>query len=178
MDKPDYKMPIERNKGNGQKTKGIPANLKVDGYDSLISQFKMKANGNFTMFDNDILEELPRCKIRLEATKTYLWLYRKLIGYQKIIDRISLSQIEEGTGLSKRSVPRALEELLKHNMIIKIKVHGNNYYGLTSVEIWTSRVALKLADKKMIQGELFTSDMPRVAQICATSAGDKRKKLI
>lgn len=47
-------------------------------------------------------------KIRPEASKVYQFLYRKIIGYQWIVDRIELSQIEEGTGLSKRSVPRAL----------------------------------------------------------------------
>ncbi|MBF0488902.1 MAG: replication protein [Nitrospirae bacterium] len=183
MDKPKYHTPITRNKSNAQQSKGIPAGLMIDEYDSLISPFKMKDEGNYTMFNNDILEALPLRKIRPEASKTYQWLYRKIIGYQKVVDRISLSQIEEGTDLTTRSVTRALKELLQRNMIIKIKIRGNCYYGLTSIEKWTSREKLKLIGKKPIQGDMFANNdkenaIDRIVHIMDTSAEDKRKKLI
>ncbi|MBF0554114.1 MAG: replication protein [Nitrospirae bacterium] len=189
MDKLHYhKEPIERNNGNGQKTKktkGIPVGLIVDDddYESLISPFKMKDEGKFTMVDNDVFEKLPICKVRFETHRVYEYLYRKIIGYQRVIDRISLSQIEEGTGLATRSVSRALAELLKNNMIFKKKKRDNSYYGLTRFDKWKSGVTLTIVPKKPIQDDLFDKYYTKSALVThdhkmVTSAEHKRKEEI
>lgn len=94
------------------------------------------AKASFTMFDNDILEALSKIKLRQESQRIFLVVVRKTVGYQREIDQISLSQFERATGLSRKNVLRALQELLDHNMIIKIKTIGYCKYSITTVDKW------------------------------------------
>jgi phage replication O-like protein O len=90
----------------------------------------------FTMFDNEILEALIKIKLRQESCRTYLVIVRKTAGYQKDVDTISLSQFEEATGMKKRTVFRALKDLLDRNMIIKTKKGSCCRYSLADVDKW------------------------------------------
>ncbi|MBF0456877.1 MAG: replication protein [Nitrospirae bacterium] len=126
MVKPDYKGIIAEGKGQGAKeTKTTVENERP-----------------YTKFYNDILEELIKAKIRIEAEHTYLAIMRKTTGFNKETDRIPLSQLQQLTGLSKRNVIRALDDLIKRNMIIKTKTDGFHCsYTLTDVNNWIKRVS-------------------------------------
>ncbi|MBF0456716.1 MAG: replication protein [Nitrospirae bacterium] len=128
------------------------------------------AKTNFTMFDNDHLEALSKTKLRQETYRTYLVIVRKTAGYQKNDDQISLSQFQMATGLSKRNVLRALNDLINHHMIIKIKQIGCCRYSLTPVDKWLSgggspatprggSGATPGGGRNYVQGVLFTPDL-------------------
>ena len=71
----------------------------------------------YTKIVNDILEALARIRIPGEASQIVHFLLRKLYGWNKTGDQISLSQFCEATGLSKVHVCRAIKTLLGMNII-------------------------------------------------------------
>jgi len=60
------------------------------------------------------------------TTKVMLFLVRKIYGWGKEKDLISLSQIQKGTNLSRISITRALQELEEKKVILKIKHKKGN----------------------------------------------------
>lgn len=62
-------------------------------------------------------------------TKIILFICRKTYGWQKSIDRISLSQFEKGTGLSSRLLIDRLKVLVESGILVKepSKIHGDSY---------------------------------------------------
>lgn len=59
--------------------------------------------------------------------KVLMAIARKTYGWQKQKDRISLRQLVELTGLNKSSVVKAIENLIQHDLVSKIKCKGE--YG-------------------------------------------------
>lgn len=51
------------------------------------------------------------------ATKVFMAICRKTIGWHKETDRISLRQLEKITGLARNSIKGAIEELLRNDLI-------------------------------------------------------------
>jgi hypothetical protein len=82
--------------------------------------------GNFTVFDNAILDELmPR--LSFPAWKVLCLILRKTIGWtdgnggRKMQDAISYSQLRAGTGISQNAtIRRALVELAEEGVILAI----------------------------------------------------------
>jgi phage replication O-like protein O len=58
------------------------------------------------------------CKLSGNATKVFIAISRKTIGWHKDIDKISLSQMMKMTGLSKNSVLKGVKELEENEIII------------------------------------------------------------
>ena len=71
----------------------------------------------FTMIPNDIIETLAKTYMTPAESKLILAIIRKTIGYHKEIDLISYSQFEKATGLDRRHVGRAIQELVDRNII-------------------------------------------------------------
>jgi phage replication O-like protein O len=78
-----------------------------------------KENG-FTPIANEILENLVNMCLLGAEFRVLLFIIRKTYGYQKKADRISLTQFEKGTGLSRPTVVKTLKNLMVRNMIVKI----------------------------------------------------------
>jgi len=85
---------------------------------------------------NEIMDHI--CKIRIpgEARQVFDFIIRKTYGWQKNEDWISLSQFSEGTGLKKSTICKAINKLMRMNLIIKnaitqkgnaITQKGNDY---------------------------------------------------
>ncbi len=85
-----------------------------------------KENG-YTSIANEILERLAAIEISLShyEWKCLMLLFRKTYGWQKKVDRISLSQFSEGTGIPKPHVCRAMKKLTKKKIVTQT---GNGYY--------------------------------------------------
>lgn len=68
-------------------------------------------------------------KISDAACKIYLVICRKTRGWNKEMDSISLSQLEEITGKSRPTVIKAKNELIKVGLVVEMPstVHGNTY---------------------------------------------------
>lgn len=77
-----------------------------------------KENG-FTPIANEILEELVKLRLPASEKDILLFVIRKTYGYQKKMDRISLTQFEIGTLLSRVTVVKALKNLISRNILVK-----------------------------------------------------------
>lgn len=81
-----------------------------------------KENG-FTKIANEILDALVKWHLSGYEWRVLLILIRKTYGWNKKADWISLSQFSEATGIAESHVSRALNMLLKQNIVTK----GGNY---------------------------------------------------
>jgi phage replication O-like protein O len=69
-----------------------------------------------TLIPNEVFDEyLPNLK--LNELKVLLIILRQTIGYQKKQDWISSKQMEQKTGLSRRSISGAIDYLVTNNLI-------------------------------------------------------------
>lgn len=75
---------------------------------------------SFTKMPNTFIESSLK-EISGSSTKIYVFLCRKIYGWQKSRDIISHSQIKEMTGLSERIIIKSIRELEKSNLIKTIK---------------------------------------------------------
>ena len=85
----------------------------------------------FTRIANEILEAL--CKVNLSPyeSRIFWFLARKTYGHQKKMDRISLSQFSEGTGIEKPNVRRTIRSLVDKRMVMTDKERFNRIlYGI------------------------------------------------
>jgi len=102
-----------------------------------------KENG-FTPIANEILERLVNTALLGSEFQVLLFIIRKTYGYHKKKDRISLTQFEKGTGLSRPTVVKTLKNLMSRNMIIKIVLPNDNveYTFVKDHEDWVVNTAL------------------------------------
>ena len=77
-----------------------------------------KENG-FTAIANEVLEQLVKLRIPPSEKDILMLVIRKTYGYQKKQDRISLTQFELGTGLSRVTVVKALKNLSARGLLVK-----------------------------------------------------------
>lgn len=78
-----------------------------------------KENG-FTAIANEILEHLVKVRLPPSEKDLILFIIRKTYGYGKKEDRISLTQFEKATDLSRPTVVKALKNLLSRKMVVKV----------------------------------------------------------
>ena len=72
----------------------------------------------YTRIANELLDALCFIDLSGSAWRCAVFIVRKTYGYKKKSDRISLSQFELGTGLTRVSVTRGLKELAEKRVII------------------------------------------------------------
>ncbi|MGR3219193.1 MAG: replication protein, partial [Candidatus Anammoxibacter sp.] len=77
-----------------------------------------KENGHIDIA-NEIMEAKARIRIPGEAEQVLCVIFRKTYGWNKTEDKIPLSQFEEMTGLPRPSICRAINKLLKINIITR-----------------------------------------------------------
>lgn len=78
---------------------------------------------NTTPFPNFLIDFVMPI-ISNPTTKVMMFLVRKIYGWNKDCDHISISQIVKGTNIDRRSVVRALNDLCERKIILKIKSEG------------------------------------------------------
>ena len=83
-----------------------------------------KENG-FVPIANELVEQLAKVNLSSYAWRTLLALLRKTYGWNKKCDRISISQFQELTGISRRHQSRAIKYLVDRNIIIKMETYIN-----------------------------------------------------
>lgn len=77
-----------------------------------------KENG-FTPIANEVVEQLVKLRIPASEKDILFFVLRKTYGWGKKFDRISLTQFEGGTLLSRVTVVKALKNLLSRNILVK-----------------------------------------------------------
>lgn len=96
----------------------------------IIFQGKILANPQteegYVKIANELFDAMARIRIPGEAMQVLLVIMRKTYGWNKKEDFISLSQIVEMTGISKRNIIRAREKLESMNIISVVKKDNKN----------------------------------------------------
>jgi len=75
---------------------------------------------NHTQLPNEFIDKYMH-QVSPAATKVFLAICRKTIGWHKMTDDISSTQLIEMTGMSKNTVKSAVDELVEIGLIIKYK---------------------------------------------------------
>jgi phage replication O-like protein O len=88
---------------------------------------------NYTQIPNEMLDDWLH-KLGLAELKLLMVIMRKTFGWHKLRDRISLSQLEEITGLERKHISKASKSLIEKGLITKT-VEGkkglqNTFYEL------------------------------------------------
>jgi phage replication O-like protein O len=76
-----------------------------------------KPNKNFTRIPNTMLESLAASDLMPSEYKLVLAVARKTYGFNKDVDRISVSQLMQITGLSRRGIVYAMQNLEAKNIL-------------------------------------------------------------
>ncbi|MGV8131543.1 MAG: replication protein [Candidatus Pacearchaeota archaeon] len=116
-----------------------------------------KENG-FTPIANEILERLVNISLLGAEFQILFFIIRKTYGYHKKEDRISLTQFEKGTGLSRPTVVKTLKNLMARNMIVKIYLPDENkgYSFVKDHEKWVVKTHLLVKGKWETSKDVLT----------------------
>lgn len=88
---------------------------------SVPNQNQLNSTVPFTQIPNSILASWAK-QYNLAELRVLMFLSIKLWGWHKTMDRISLSQFEEGTGLTRSNIIIAIKILCKKGVIRKLKI--------------------------------------------------------
>jgi phage replication O-like protein O len=92
----------------------------------------------YTQVPNDLFDLLLP-DLGLAELKVLLYIMRQTFGFHKDADAISLSQLEQGTGLSRKSIAPAVASLVERGMVQVERAKSNgrsetNVYSLVLLE--------------------------------------------
>lgn len=125
-----------------------------------------KENG-FTPIANEILKELVKTDILASEFRVSLFVIRKTYGFHKKTDRISLTQFEKGTLLSRATVVKALKNLVSRNILVKTAIP--TYTFNKDYDLWVVKTA------KLVKHN-DTGSIDRLTKIGIDGYTYKRKK--
>lgn len=116
-----------------------------------------KENG-FTPIANEILDKIVNTTLLGAEFQVLLFIIRKTYGYQKKSDRISLTQFEKGTGLSRPTVVKTIKNLMAKGLIVKICLPGGDmgYTFIKDHENWVVKTHLLVKGKWVTSKDVFT----------------------
>jgi phage replication O-like protein O len=116
-----------------------------------------KENG-YTPIANEILENIVNTSLLGAEFQVLFFIIRKTYGYHKKQDRISLTQFEKGTGLSRPTVVKTLKNLMARNMVVKIYLPDGNvgYTFIKDHEKWVVKTHLLVKGKWSTSKDMLT----------------------
>lgn len=113
-----------------------------------------KENG-YVPIANELYEQIIKVDLLGSELRVLLFFIRKTYGYNKKSDRISLTQFEAGTGISRPTVVKALKNLILRNMLVKTALL---VYTLNKqYETWVVNTPLLVKHKRVASKGVFTS---------------------
>ena len=127
-------------------------------------------NGNYTRIVNKVIDELVKACLLGSELAICLFVIRKTYGFNKISDKISLTQFENATNLSRPTIVKSLKSLVKGCLLVKLKDEKgisrwkfNKYYtnwclvnrGLL---VKSNRSTSKVEAIKLVNSPLHTKD--------------------
>jgi len=99
-------------------------------------------DGGYTRIHNSILDAMSKMHgVTLAQHLIVTYILRKTYGFQKKEDKISLTQFEEGTGLSRVCVSESIKGLLDKHVLYRSSAGQNFIYGFNKyIEQWDASV--------------------------------------
>lgn len=116
-----------------------------------------KENG-YTPIANEILEELVKIDLLGAELRVLLFIIRKTYGYRKKQDRISFTQFEKGTRISRQTINKTIKNLMAKGLIVKICLPGGNigYSFIKDHDNWVVKTHLLVKGKWETSQDVFT----------------------
>lgn len=116
-----------------------------------------KENG-FTPIANEILERLVNTDLLGAEFRVLLFIIRKTYGYQKKQDRISFTQFEKSTGISRQTINKTIKNLVAKGLIVKICLPGGNigYSFIKDHDNWVVKTHLLVKGTWVTSKDVFT----------------------
>lgn len=98
-----------------------------------------QAEEGYTKIANELLEAFSRLDASGSAWRVFMVVLRKTYGYHKKIDKVSLTQFEAMSGLTRKSVCRGINELTELR-VITVEKDGyiNTYQVQKDYSLWDS----------------------------------------
>ena len=117
-----------------------------------------KENG-FTPIANEIMERLVNTPLLGAEFQVLLFIIRKTYGYHKKQDRISFTQFEKATGLSRPTINKTIKNLIIKGMIVKIYLPEGNigYTFIKDHEKWVVKTHLLVKGKWTTSKDVLTN---------------------
>jgi len=116
-----------------------------------------KENG-FTAIANEILEQLVKTPLLGAEFQVLLHIIRKTYGYNKKQDRISFTQFEKATGISRQTINKTIKNLIIKGMIVKIYLPDGNigYTFIKDHEKWVVKTHLLVKGRWVTSQDVLT----------------------
>ena len=101
-----------------------------------------KMDESFTRVPNELFEALLRQSLRITQLKAALYIIRKTYGFNKQDDDISISQMAEDTGLTRRAMVNAVHDLAKMGIVKLGTVHRGRRTSMkiNDIEYWDKEI--------------------------------------
>lgn len=106
---------------------------------------------NHTQIPNDVLDNMGH--FEGAELKIFLAICRKTIGWHKLTDRISYSQIKKMTGLSINGIRKAMDKLINKKFINQVQINNGFVY---EINFGTPDSTMQLSD--IAQNDIALSD--------------------
>ena len=135
-----------------------------------------KENG-YTGIANEIIDHLVNTPLLGSEYQIIFFIIRKTYGFQKKIDRISLTQFEKATGLSRPTVVKTIKNLLIRNMLVKTPLleYGINKHW----DLWVVKTPLLVKDRRVTsKGRLTETSKDPLTETSKDPLTHNRKKEI
>src|SRR3990167_11373644 len=112
----------------------------------------------YTKIANEILEKLVNTPLLGAEFQVLLFIIRKTYGYNKKQDRISFTQFEKGTGISRQTINKTIKNLVAKGMIVKIYLPEGNigYTFIKDHEKWVVKTHLLVKGKWSTSKDVLT----------------------
>src|SRR3990167_3165841 len=112
----------------------------------------------YTRIANDILEPLVKIPLLGAELRVLLFIIRKTYGWGKIQDKISFTQFEKGTGISRQTINKTIKNLVAKGMIVKIYLPEGNigYTFIKDHEKWVVKTHLLVKGKWLTSKDVLT----------------------
>lgn len=128
---------------------------------------------NHTQTPNSFFAAMPKIRSAAEL-KIVLAVIRRTFGWHKESDKISLTQLQEDTGLTRESVSQGIQNALSHKYITRTKDGQGHIYSLRLVKKsdWSEKPTSRKNRPKVVK----KSDHQLVGNIDPQKKGIKEKK--
>jgi len=117
-----------------------------------------QTENGFTKIANEILEAMVNTPLLGSEFQVLLYIIRKTYGYNKKQDRISFTQFEKATGISRQTINKTIKNLVAKGMIVKIYLPEGNigYTFIKDHEKWVVKTHLLVKGKWKTSKDVLT----------------------
>jgi phage replication O-like protein O len=116
-------------------------------------------NGRYTRIVNEVLEQLVKRSLLGSELSLILFVIRKTWGFNKKEDIISLTQFEQGLGLSRHTVINTIKNLVSKKMIVKRSIPATQQISYSFNKYWQQWLVNPPA---LVQNPMKTSAVERL----------------